>query len=303
MEKGWEKKILDHGYVRYIDSMGTDEGLIEAARMSTGRGFEGWDAGEVCKECRTRRDPGWVGREDAAGWCNGQTKTRHVWEKAPGDQKLLSFLYSNFPPHSSPFEMAELHIEVQAPLMVFREWHRHRTQSYNEMSARYIQMPNLHYVPELSRFQKQSTANKQGSAEAFPEGEAERLADNMRVEQQEIYESYESYLQDGLAKEVARLNTPVSRYSRMRAKTDLWNWLSFLNKRYRKNAQWEIQQYAEAVAEIIKALWPRTYDLFEEWDLHAVKFSRSEMNTLRDNIRHSGSTNPLPDALLKKVMG
>jgi hypothetical protein len=92
-------------YVQAIEGWGRDERIIEAARMSTGKGFQGWDT----------------------------------------DAKLLAFLYNN--KHATPFEMAGLVIEVKAPIFVFREWHRHRTQSYNEMSARYIPLPDENYVP------------------------------------------------------------------------------------------------------------------------------------------------------------
>jgi len=101
-------EILDHGYIQQVDAWGSDEAIIEAARMSTGKGFLGWGSAE-----------------------------------RPGDEKLLRFLYEN--KHATPFEMAGLTIEVQAPIFVFREWHRHRTQSYNEMSARYAPLPDLNY--------------------------------------------------------------------------------------------------------------------------------------------------------------
>lgn len=229
-----EIKVLDHGYVRYVAHMGSDEAIIEAARMSTGKGFEGWEK----------------------------------------DARLLEFLYKN--KHLTPFEMCELAIEVQAPIMVFREWHRHRTQSYNEFSARYAQMPDLHYLPEPGRVQKQSAANRQGSAEPVSPQEAEMILGNLRSQQRDVYYAYDQWVQSGVAKEIARLNTPVSRYSKMRAKTDLRNWLGFLLLRMAPNAQWEIRQYANAVAAIVKELWPRTYKLFEEHDLYGRHLSRTE---------------------------
>ena len=91
-----EVNVLDMGYVRLIESWGSDERIIESARMSTAKGFLGW------------------GTPDA-----------------PGDEKLLKFLWDK--QHATPFEMAGLVVEVKAPIVVFREWHRHRTQSYNEM--------------------------------------------------------------------------------------------------------------------------------------------------------------------------
>jgi thymidylate synthase (FAD) len=104
-----EHAVLDDGYVRVIEHWGSDERVIEAARMSTNKGFQGWDT----------------------------------------DEKLLAYLYNN--KHATPFEMAGLVIEVKAPLFVFREWHRHRTQSYNEMSARYVPLPDENYTPSVER--------------------------------------------------------------------------------------------------------------------------------------------------------
>jgi thymidylate synthase (FAD) len=119
--------VLDHGYVQLIETWGSDERIVESARMSTSGAFRGW--GTVDK---------------------------------PGDEKLLRYLYENH--HSTPFEFGGLVIEVQAPIMVFREWHRHRTQSYTEMSARYSPLPDCHYMPTAERCLVVNGANKQANA-------------------------------------------------------------------------------------------------------------------------------------------
>lgn len=254
-------KVLDHGYVKYVAHMGSDESIIEAARMSTGKGFEGWDK----------------------------------------DARLLEFLWKN--QHATPFEMCELAIEVQAPIMVFREWHRHRTQSYNEFSARYAVMPDLHYVPEPKRIQLQSTDNKQGSAPGSCSPErAEAVIGVFTQQQRDVYDYYTLMVGSGVAKEVARLNTPVSRYSKMRAKTDLRNWLAFLQLRMAPNAQWEIRQYANAVARIVEDLFPKTWELFEEYTLHAVRLSRSEVELLRDHLRRAKDDPKLPPSIYAKLL-
>src|SRR3990167_3384931 len=109
--------VLDHGFVRLVEVWGKGDagepeaGIIEAARQSTQGSFRGWEL----------------------------------------DEKLLRFLYCNDPKHATPFEFAGMVIEVQAPIFVFREWHRHRTQSYNEMSARYTPLPDVNYVPSVER--------------------------------------------------------------------------------------------------------------------------------------------------------
>lgn len=118
IEKGERFKILDHGYVKYIDSMGHDETVIEAARMSSGKGFIDWDSVKECRRCKIR----FAGHQPVYGYnCNNGTQ-EHDWKKLPGDASLLEFLYMNR--HMTPFEMGELCIEVKAPIFVFREWHR-----------------------------------------------------------------------------------------------------------------------------------------------------------------------------------
>lgn len=132
--------ILDHGYLQQIECWGSDESIIEAARMSTGKGFLGW-GGDPCSECEAagRLDPkdwGWVSYKaslDADGCkCNATGK-------AVGDEKLLRYLHEN--QHATPFEMAGMVIEVQAPIMVFREWHRHRTQCLGPDTLVHFEMP------------------------------------------------------------------------------------------------------------------------------------------------------------------
>src|SRR4029079_8395260 len=124
--------VLDYGYVEIIDNWGSDERIIEAARMSTGKGFLGW----------------------GGGWCpnsphDTECTCKGTRQNPPGDGKLLRFLWEH--KHATPFEMGGLVIEVMAPIFVFREWHRHRTQSYNEMSARYTPLPDVNYIPSIER--------------------------------------------------------------------------------------------------------------------------------------------------------
>ena len=593
MEKGHVIKVLDHGYLRLVDWMGGDEDIIEAARQSTGRGFEGWEPGEICKHCRVRKETFDSASFTPPGFlvC-AEGRPQHEWEKTKGDMSFLERLYRD--EHATPFEAVELKIQVQAPIMVFREWHRHRTQclsgstlihfdlpsptkkghrrpyklsmeqlwkrwqpttranrkqrqvnalwprtriqamrtrcldestgnivythivdvirseakpiyeitvtsgkiikasadhrfytdrgwlrlaefvdlaaldelgnsgpvrttaqptvtttardfanswdppaldereegwkvvvgwdryevsnmgrvrrsdtkvikkatvskgtgylvvslnrpglqavrtvhslvlesfigpcpvgkearhenhnradarlsnlcwglpienhrdmqsadrqvrlcsrveeivnvkkrppevtydlevrgpwhnfvadgfivhnSYNEMSARYIQMPDLHYLPEPGRVQLQSKSNKQGSAEAIPAAEANDVIAELERQQVDIYEFYDGLVDRGIAKEVARINTPISRYSRMMAKTSLRNWLHFTNLRKAISAQWEIRQYAEALAEVLSALFPRSWYLFEEYTFYAKKLSRTQHKTARSHI-------------------
>lgn len=232
MSKLLEKvALLDHGYLRFIEGWGSDRSIIEAARMSTNKGFLGWGNA-----------------------------------KAPGDEKLLRFLYRN--QHNTPFEMGGLVVEVQAPIFVFREWHRHRTQSYNEMSARYTPLPDLNYVPSVERLLLNSKTNKQagtaeGAAELTPKGAAD-FRRELNVSYKASQKLYESALKRGVPKELARVHLPVGRYSRMRASANLRNWLAFVTLRSAPNAQWEIRQYSLALEKILAKRFPRTMALFAE---------------------------------------
>ncbi len=224
-------KVLDYGAVSLVETWGSDERIVEAARMSTGKGFLGWGDSEKL-----------------------------------GDEKLLRFLWEN--KHATPFEMAGAVLEIKAPIFVFREWHRHRTQSYNEMSARYVPLPDENYIPTVERLLVKSKTNKQagtiaGAAELTEEraaGFRDALA-NMYAKQEEFYQLA---LIGGVPKELARIHLPVGRYSRMRASANLRNWLAFLTLRQAPGAQWEIRQYAEAVRAALAESFPRTLALFSE---------------------------------------
>lgn len=223
-------KLLDHGYIELIESWGSEERVIEAARMSTGKGFQGWES----------------------------------------DAKLLAYLYNNH--HATPFEMAGMVIEVKAPIFVFREWQRHRTQSYNEMSARYIPLPDENYTPTPERciptvIPVGEGANRQalGFGVNVPTiDQAQQWLTELADAYERLQIVYRNGLDLGIPKEIARLPVPVARYSRMRASTNLRNWLSFLTLRMAPNAQWEIRQYANAVGEIIADKFPRTWGLFQK---------------------------------------
>lgn len=254
--------VLDCGYLQGIETWGSDERIIEAARMSTGRGFLSWEAGETCVRCGVNRPSS---GSDVIG-CPRSDHEAHSYEQHNGDARLLKFLWSNA--HHTPFEMAGLVLEVQAPIFVFREWHRHRTQSYNEMSARYTPLPDVNYVPSVERLLLNSKTNKQagtvkGSAE-LDERNAEHFRKELVHQYSEAEDLYQWALISGVPKELARVHLPVGRYSRMRASANLRNWLAFLTLREAPSAQWEIRQYAHALHSVLAVAFPRTLALFSE---------------------------------------
>lgn len=277
-------KVLDHGFVRFIEAWGHGDagnvnegtpaayyegvdmecGIIEAARQSTQASFRGWED-KVCPTCRSTgvhptapnaNIPPHVPCSD----CDGKGYL-------PGDARLLKYLFCNKPPHATPFEFAGMVIEVQAPIFVFREWHRHRTQSYNEMSARYAPLPDLNYVPTVERCLMNSTKNKQAGrikgADDLDEQGAQEFIDLLRVDYEVAETHYQQWLKAGVPKELARVVLPVGRYSRMRAQANLRNWLAFMTLRADPGAQYEIRMYAEAISTIIAQQFPRTWALYK----------------------------------------
>lgn len=158
-------------------------------------------------------------------------------------------------------------IEVQAPIFVFREWHRHRTQSFAELSARYSPLPDVNYVPTVERLMMNAQdGNKQAGtikdAAVLTEARAHMYRDalfDMYAKQETMYRQA---LLWGVPKELARVHLPVGRYSRMRASANLRNWLAFLTLRMDPAAQWEIRQFANAVGALIEKAFPRTWELF-----------------------------------------
>lgn len=256
-----KQQVLDNGYVELIESWGSDVRIVEAARMSTAKGFLGW--GPKCSNCAFRRNriisEAFAPESKPCPGCGARCKT------VPGDEKLLKHLWKNR--HATPFEMAGMVIEVKAPIMVFREWHRHRTQSYNEMSARYVPLPDENYTPSLQRVMNGAntkTTNKQAqgvNGKALSEPDALDWLAALGVVYEHAQRVYELGLELGVPKELARLPVPVARYSVMRASANLRNWISFLQLRKHKAAQWEIRQYADVVAQLISREFVRVHQV------------------------------------------
>ena len=246
-------KILDYGSVELVEAWGSDENIIRAARQSTDGAFRGWET-----KCRDCGGSGQVKCQYPA-YCDRCRGTGFL----EGDSKLLKYLYTHR--HMTPFEMCGAIFEIKAPIFVFREWHRHRTQSYNEMSARYIPLPDENYIPSLERIQQTDTKNKQaqGSKEVS-DFDAHDFQLRLKTAYEDAEYQYQHALKAGIPKELARLVVPVGRYSKMWASANLRNWMQFLELRNAPNAQWEIQEYARAVQSLLKETFPRTIELFEE---------------------------------------
>ncbi|MES2348467.1 MAG: FAD-dependent thymidylate synthase [Pseudomonadota bacterium] len=220
MEDNQKIAVLDHGFVRLVDHMGSDLSIVRAARVS-------YDA-----------EP----RSDGS------------------DDKLISYLMKNA--HTSPFEAVSFTFEVKAPIFILRQWHRHRTWSYNEVSARYTELPDDFYVPALENVTTQAASNKQmRTAEQHPD--AANFTHRLRGSAEECFRLYREALEDGIPRELARCFLPLNTYSRMFATVDLHNLFHFLRLRLHAHAQYEIRVYADAILALIRDVVPVSVAAFE----------------------------------------
>lgn len=180
--------------------------------------------------------------------------------------------------HTSIFEQAVCKFYVRAPILVFRQWHRHRTFSYNEMSGRYSVLPKEFLLTEPDEWRLQSTSNKQGS-----EGILESNIDISREEQdflEKTYQIYENRLELGVSREQARKDMPVSVYSEMYFTVNLHNLLHFMSLRCDSHAQLEIRQYANVIAGIVKELYPLTFEAWADYHFCSANFTRLDLLVL-----------------------
>jgi thymidylate synthase (FAD) len=182
--------------------------------------------------------------------------------------------------HTTPSEMVEFKLHCAMPMFVARQWIRHRTASVNELSARYSLMPLLFYTPEQEQFELQSRSNKQGR-----EGGASQEVYREAVERWERLradagDAYSWMLEEDVARELARIDLPVSTYTQWYWKIDLHNLLHFLTLRVDSRAQWEIQQFARVIAGMVKRVAPLSYEAWVDYELGSEPLTRVERDLL-----------------------
>ncbi|QPH54969.1 FAD-dependent thymidylate synthase [Pontivivens ytuae] len=240
-------EVLDHGFVRVIDYMGDDSAIVQAARVSYGRG------------------------------------TKAV----QNDAGLIRYLMRHW--HSTPFEMCEIKLHVKLPVFVARQWIRHRTANVNEYSARYSILDREFYIPAPDQLAAQSKQNNQGRGAVLEGEEAERVLRLLREDSTRAYDHYEEMLsqdgQQGLARELARMNLPANVYTQWYWKVDLHNLFHFLRLRADAHAQYEIRVYAEALCEVVADWVPLAYAAFEDYRMGGVQLSARGLDCLRRMLR------------------
>jgi thymidylate synthase (FAD) len=234
-----EFPVLDHGFVRLVDYMGNDSRIVQAARVSYGKG----------------------------------TKT------ASEDARLIDYLMRHR--HTSPFEQVELTFHCKMPLFTARQWIRHRTASVNEMSGRYSEMPEETYLPELEYVQGQHETNKQGRGGAIALRAAQHYLDRTSIHVHNDFIAYRESLDQGIARELARIGLPLSTYTEWYWKIDLHNLFHFLGLRLDEHAQYEIRQYAKVMHGMAKAVAPAACKAFRKHVLEAATFTRADIESGR----------------------
>jgi thymidylate synthase (FAD) len=204
--------------------------------------------------------------------------------KASLTRGLLRYLRRHL--HTTPSEMLELKFHCCMPMFIARQWIRHRAANVNEYSGRYSLMPMLFYTPSAEQLQTQSRTNNQGrsgtpvSPEAYEEtvqrwNEIRRLSRN----------AYEQMTAADMARELARIDLPLSTYTQWYWKIDLHNFLHFLKLRVDRHAQWEIQEYGRVMAGMLKRVAPLSYEAWIDYDVCGARLSRMDLDALRKLVR------------------
>ncbi|GGH22416.1 thymidylate synthase (FAD) [Cribrihabitans marinus] len=239
--------VLDHGFVRVVDYMGDDAAICQAARVSYGKG------------------------------------TKSV----QNDEGLIRYLMRHW--HSTPFEMCEIKLHVKLPVFVARQWIRHRTANVNEYSARYSILDREFYIPAPEHVAAQSAVNNQGRGAALQGDEAARVLEILKSDSARAYDNYEAMIsqdgQEGLARELARMNLPANIYTQWYWKVDLHNLFHFLRLRADAHAQYEIRVYADEISRIVADWVPFAHRAFEDYRMGAVNLSAQMVDSLRRMLR------------------
>ena len=193
--------------------------------------------------------------------------------------------------HTSPLEQAIITLDMKMPIFVARQLVRHRTQSINELSGRYSEMPEEYYVP--AEVYEQSTTNKQGRGEQVGDLFSRSISMNMRYNCDKSFALYAKLREENIARETARIVLPLSTYTQWCTTMNLHNLLHMLELRLDPHAQWECRVYAEAIAKIVEDWCPILWEAFVDYRLEAVTFSREEVKFIRERIKRDGLD--LPD--------
>lgn len=240
--------LLDHGYIRMVSyTQPVPDACLGADGKTMMYGHPiGWTGDlEIVRAARVSYNVDWRGADTA--------------DDPDKDERLIHRLWRD--QHTSPFEAMAFTFEVQAPIFVFRQWHRHRTQSYSEVSARYTELPDLFMCPSPRTSDTRTRRTNRVGRESTS---SPRTSQEIRISSEIAHDKYKALLGTGMTRELARLVLPVNTYSRMYATANLLNWFRFLTLRLDAHAQYEIRQYAEAMVPMLASVCPIAVAAFEE---------------------------------------
>jgi thymidylate synthase (FAD) len=199
-------------------------------------------------------------------------------KKLTEDRGLIRYLLRKY--HTTPFEMAELKLHVKVPMDAWRQWIRHRTANVNEYSTRYSIAIDECQQTHPHDWRSQAKGNRQGSGDTLEN----LIGDELTREETELHTHaravYDKRIANGVAREQARKDLPLSNYTEAYWKIDLHNLLHFLMLRKDKHAQLEIRAYADAIGNIVKAWCPWTWEAFEDYRIHSMQLSRLDIAVL-----------------------
>ena len=224
--------VLDKGYIEVVDTLGDDLTPVNAARVSFGG------------------------------------RSKNFTDK---DRRLSKFLIKH--KHFSPFRHQHIQIIIKAPEFVMRQWYKHvvgiettsssvtKDHAWNEISGRYIPVQEYYY-PEVWR--KQSDDNKQASEGELDDLQQKRMALVYKTFMNQVEMAYETMVNSGMAKEQARIVLPLSQYTLVYWTASFQSVMNFIELRDEPTAQWEIQQYAKVLKEIMLETFPETTKLWSE---------------------------------------
>jgi len=249
-----EFKVLDKGFVRLIDYLGGDLRIVQSARVSYAKG----------------------------------TKTVRQ------DRELINYLIQN--QHTSPFEQVVMTFHCKLPIFVARQWIRHRTARVNEISGRYSEMKDEFYLPNEKVIRRQHKRYKQSRDEysEVPPQKRAKVLEILKRDQASAFKGYKEMLDDEIARELARINLPLSLYTEWYWQIDLHNLFHFLELRLHWHAQLEIREYANILGMMAKAVAPMAYEAFEDCVLNMRRIGKSDAEKVKKILEEHD-----PDLLMK----
>ena len=227
-----KSKVLDKGFIEVVDSLGNDLTVVNSARVSFG-------------------------------------KRKKYWDRS--DERLVRYLAKH--KHYSPFRHLQVQFHIKAPEFVMRQWYKHvvgiettsnsstKDHAWNEISGRYVPVEDF-YTPNVWR--KQSEDNKQASEGVLDDLQQKRMEDCYNEYMRQVEMTYDRMIEAGVAKEQARIILPLNQYTEVYWTASFQAIMNFIELRNEKTSQWEIQEYARVLLELMKETFPKITNIWAE---------------------------------------